>query len=400
MTVPSTTRKAGPYTGNGVQTVFPFSFKVFSVADVKVVSADLTGAETVLSSGYTVSRNADQVASPGGSITMSAALANGYKVTVLGNLPYDQTLAIPGGGNYNPVAHENALDRIVEQIQQLAEALTRKFGLSATTTTNATLPAPSTGSAIGWDSLGNLVNIVLSAGTSLVDLAASAGSALIGYLPAGTGAVATTVQAELRLLGVFVENFGAVGNGFTDDTAAINAAMTASNGFVFLDDAKTYKITSQLVVPSTCKGIIGKGMYTSVLSKAFNGDLIKCDTNGAVFRDFAIVGNGATYTGGGIRPRGYNILIQHCRIADTADCPIIVEDSSGANTLAATYLRVDSCFLQGTSAATYAARLVVPNGSTQGADASANPTVRVFSNITGGANLIDFSGMNLSLIHI
>jgi Pectate lyase superfamily protein len=223
MTVPSTTRKAGPYTGNGVQTVFPFSFKVFSVADVKVVSADLTGTETALSSGYTVNMNVDQVASPGGSVTLSLPLVGGYKLTVLGNLPYDQTLAIPGGGNYNPVAHENALDRIVEQIQQLAEALTRKFGLSATTTTNATLPAPSTGSAIGWDSLGNLVNIVLSAGTSLVDLVASSGSSLVGYLPAGTGAVTATVQTKLRER-VSIKDFGAKGDGTADDTAAFTAA--------------------------------------------------------------------------------------------------------------------------------------------------------------------------------
>ena len=218
------------------------------------------------------------------------------------------------------------------------------------------------------------------------------------YTPAGTGAVSTTVQSQLRLLGVFPENYGALGNGVADDTAALNAAMTASNGYVFLDDAKTYKITSQLVIPSTCKGIIGKGMYTSTISKSFNGDLIKCDTNGAIFQHFAIAGNGGTYTGGGIRPRGYNILIQHCRIADTQDCPIVVEDSSVSNTLAATYLNVDSCFLQGTSSATYAARLVVPNGTTQGTDGSLNPTGRVFSNISGGAPLVDFSGMNYATL--
>ena len=46
------------------------------------------------------------------------------------------------------------------------------------------------------------------------------------YTTAGTGAVATTVQTKLRE-SVSVKDFGAVGNGVADDTAAIQAAATA-----------------------------------------------------------------------------------------------------------------------------------------------------------------------------
>ena len=242
MTVPATTRKAGPYTGNGVQTVYPYAFKVFAITDVKVVSADLAGVETVLSSGFTVSMNADQVASPGGNVTLSAALTSGYKLTVLGNLPYDQTLALPGGGNFNPVVVENTFDRLVTQVQQLAEAITRKFGLSATTTTSAVLPAPALGSAIGWDSVGNLVNIVLSAGTSLANLAAAAGAGLIGWFQSGTGAVLRTVQDKLRE-SVSVKDFGAVCDGATDDTAAVQAAINY---------CATFSEWPALLVPGKC----------------------------------------------------------------------------------------------------------------------------------------------------
>ena len=81
-------------------------------------------------------------------------------------------------------------------------------------------------------------------------LAASFGSSLIGYLPAGTGAVATTVQTKLRE-SVSVMDFGAVGNGTTDDTAAINTGISVA---VVLKQplffpAGTYLVTSSINIP-------------------------------------------------------------------------------------------------------------------------------------------------------
>jgi hypothetical protein len=68
----------------------------------------------------------------------------------------------------------------------------------------------------------------------------------IAYDPAGTGAVVTNVQDKLRET-VSVKDFGAVGNGVADDTAAINLALAyIENGGELLFPQGTYKVTAPI----------------------------------------------------------------------------------------------------------------------------------------------------------
>lgn len=168
MTIPSTTRKAGPLLGTGVQTAWPFTFKVFTGADVLVAIADSTGAETtlVLDTDYSVTLNANQDTSPGGTVTYplsGAPLAVGSTITVVGDIDYDQPLDLPAGGNFSPTAIENELDRLMMQIQQLREITTRAFLSPVSSNASGQLPAPAANTLIGWDTTGtSLQNVPLS----------------------------------------------------------------------------------------------------------------------------------------------------------------------------------------------------------------------------------------------
>lgn len=168
MTTPSTERKAGPLLGTGSQTSWPFTFKVFAETDIAVTIADSLGVETALVYGvdYSVSLNANQETSPGGTVTYPIsgnALPTGSRLVIVGNLPYDQPLDLPAGGNFSPLAIENQLDRLTMQIQQLRERLGRALQVSVTTNANATLPAPSANQLISWDASGTtLQNVPLA----------------------------------------------------------------------------------------------------------------------------------------------------------------------------------------------------------------------------------------------
>jgi hypothetical protein len=97
-------------------------------------------------------------------------------------------------------------------------------------------------------------NFRLIQGVASADLASGIGAALVGYTPAGTGAVPTDVETELRKF-VTPENFGGVadasevtGTG-TDSTAAVQAAIKeceATGKALFLPGK--YLITGELVV--------------------------------------------------------------------------------------------------------------------------------------------------------
>lgn len=164
MTISSTTRKAGPFDGNGVTTSFPFTFKVFAAADLRVVRTTPSGVESdlTLNSDYSVTLNGDQDANPGGTVTYpisGSPLPAGWRLTLIGDIDYLQPTDITNGGGFYPQVIENALDRNVMLIQQVAEEAGRsiRVAVSDDTTSGLELPAQASRAdkVLGFDANGD-----------------------------------------------------------------------------------------------------------------------------------------------------------------------------------------------------------------------------------------------------
>lgn len=125
MTISSTTRIAGPFTGNGTASTFPFTFKVFAAADLDVVRLNSsTGVEStlVLNSDYSVTLNGDQNSNPGGSITLLAgALATGFTLVITSDIANLQPTDLTNQGGFYPEVITDSLDRATIQIQQISD---------------------------------------------------------------------------------------------------------------------------------------------------------------------------------------------------------------------------------------------------------------------------------------
>lgn len=239
MTIEVTNPVAGPYTPNGVTTDFPFAFKIMSTNEIQVVDA----AENVIDLGYNVT-----IASSGEGGTVSFASpppASVGEFYIQADPAFGQPTLYGATTTFNPGSLNNPTDRLAAQnivLKNLTDRGIRyPIGESAQIMPAA---AERAGKFFAHDADGNLI---MSTGTGAdsglrTDLAAETGSTLIKaadgntvqdnlehggwFKQAGTGAVERTSQDARRDF-VNVTDFGALGDGDTDDLNAIVAAFAS-----------------------------------------------------------------------------------------------------------------------------------------------------------------------------
>lgn len=267
-------RKAGPYLGDGIATVFAFGFKTIAAGDLSVTQrTTASGAQVllVLNTDYTVALNADQNANPGGTVTTIGALSpmpNTKTLTISGNaMANTQGTHLTTPGPWNPGDVEQMADRAMIAVQELQDRAVKFPVIDGVAPVDLPQAEVRANRLLGFDITGAFATYIVQAGTSLVDLAASTGSTLVGFIQAGAGAVARTLQSRLRDT-VHISDFSVDKTFAVDSTAGIQAALTSASKICF--QPGNYKLTAALSV-AAFQQLVGDGCAQFVQAVAPSG---------------------------------------------------------------------------------------------------------------------------------
>lgn len=127
-------RLAGPFTSEG-QSRLPFGFLIFERTDVYVATADDPEAQAkmlVYGQDYSVEMNSDQTATPGGTVVLTTPIVKGNIFVVGSAVAYTQNMQLTNYSRFPPEIINEAMDRVVVQIQQLVERLGRTLSVPPT----------------------------------------------------------------------------------------------------------------------------------------------------------------------------------------------------------------------------------------------------------------------------
>lgn len=237
------------YVANGVQTAYSYPFPIFASEDLAVY---MDGAKQA--SGFTISGAGN---TSGGDVTFDSAPADTAIITLARELPIERVTDFLEGGDFSAVSINNELDYLIASLQQVAREndLMLKYA-EHETPGSAELPARSTraNKALGFDGNGDPIAVSLEGAM-----------ASPSYTASGAGAATRTSSDKFGDM-ISIKDFGAVGDGLTDDTNAIINALSAHDS-VFMP-AGEYLITGTITLTAN-QTIMGAGQAS----------ILKCQDN-------------------------------------------------------------------------------------------------------------------------
>ena len=327
MTITSRVNRA-TMDGNGVSTTLAIDFPFHSVEDLIVIETIIaTGAETtkVLNTDYTVGGAQDDAGHfpDGGEITFTTPPASSVRVVAYRDPPMLQGVVLQETGKI-PVkaAIESPLDKLTMVDQRLSERVDRTLRVSdGDSTPLGRLPAKTVRASryLGFDGDGNPT--MMQTPTAMVTSLAQLAESTVAALPAA-GAAGTLRKVTDNVRGVWmdtgtrwtpvngavanIQDFGAVGDGETDDTSAIQAALDAGDHVVIPHG--TYRITATLLIRRHRQSLSGYGRGSIIACTATSGlfcaiGVVELITD-TVLRNFVLLGNASSEPAGPAPLRG------------------------------------------------------------------------------------------------
>jgi|GEM_PF-5967315 len=250
MTITSEVGRAA-YAGDGASTQFTVPFKFFQSSDLRVILQSANGVDSVLTENvdYTVSGAGDD---GGGTVTLAKAPASGQTLTIILDPPRTQLTDYVSNDAFPAESHERALDRLTQQNIRAFDIVSRALRLpDGDPNTLATLPgaAARANKFLRFDNNGDPEMAVG------IDQSQTLSRSVIGqflYPQTPEEVAAGVTPTNYAYPPGDVRRYGAVGDGVTDDTAAIARAIracTMSRSTLNMGSG-CYKISSGLTV--TC----------------------------------------------------------------------------------------------------------------------------------------------------